>query len=113
MSTEDVRLCSRRSPSLLQFITEHGEKLKAQKEELQRVVKEGGGKEGEGNEVKKGKKGTVEGGGSSKNGGGREEKTERKEKLKRTVEEEREGRRDDAEMGRKEIKRGKGGKIRK
>lgn len=32
VSLEDVRLCSRRSPSLLDFITAQGEQLRAEKE---------------------------------------------------------------------------------
>ena len=81
VSTEDVRLCSRHSPSLLQFITEQGEQIKAERDEQQRPGKEGdegkmggrgvgkdrGGKAGK---EKKGGRGEKRGrGGSGKDGG--------------------------------------------
>ena len=41
MSVEDVKLCARRSASLMDFITAQGEQLRAEKE----AEKEGGGAE--------------------------------------------------------------------
>ena len=43
MSAEDVKLCCRRTPSLLEFISGQAEKLKAERE----AGKEGGGATGD------------------------------------------------------------------